>query len=102
MIEVDFEKIDFSQLTKDDLEIIKMILDVNKIQVSIQESQASIEKMKQDVALSQASVEKMRAETDKAIKETRHYPIIPIVVAIITSSAFSGLAVAMIAHFLLK
>lgn len=105
---VDISRIDLQTLDKENLEKVKLMLDINKIQAdiemtrqSIAESQermqlnkdryqADLEQMRQSVALSQATVEKMRIENDKFIaetkkleKEARLYPVVPILIALI-------------------
>lgn len=80
---------------KDELEIIIMKLNIHQIAQSIVESQ-------QRVAESNATIEKMRAETDKAIKERKAYPWIPLVIAMIGSSAFFAFLTMLFGYYVLK
>lgn len=59
---VDISRINLGELDKENLEKVKLMLDINKIQQSIIESQASVEQMK--------------AETAKIQKEARLYPYV--------------------------
>lgn len=81
---IDLGRLDLETLSKEQLEKVKMILDLNHVQQTINESQ-------QRVAESTATVEKMRAEADKIRKESKFYPLIPIILGVVGSGALSAL-----------
>lgn len=98
---VDISRIDLQTLDKDNLEKVKLMLDISKIQAdiemtrqSITESQermqlnkdryqADLEQMRQDVAESRATVEQIKANTKKIEKEARFYPYVTLGAAMV-------------------
>lgn len=101
---VDISRIDLQTLDKENLEKVKLMLDISKIQQdiaesqvrvsksnldiesirqSITQSQATVEKIHQDVAESRASVEQIKANTKKIEKEARMYPYVTLASAMI-------------------
>ncbi|OPH36259.1 hypothetical protein LU276_03950 [Moraxella haemolytica] len=84
---VDISRIDLQTLDKENLEKVKLMLDISKIQ--------------QDIATSQATVEKMRIENDKFVaetkkieKEARFYPYVTL-----GSAMVGGLIVFVLTRF---
>lgn len=67
---IDMSRIDLGTLNKEDLEKVKLMLDISKIQQSITESQASVEQMK--------------ANTAKMQKEMAWFPYLQIITTILT------------------
>ena len=65
---VDINRIDLQVLDKDELERVKLMLDINKIQ-------ADIEATRQSINESQASVEQMKINTAKMQKEMMWFPL---------------------------
>ncbi len=74
---VDINRIDLQVLDKDELERVKLMLDINKIQ-------ADIEATRQSINESQASVEQMKINTAKMQKEMMWFPYIQIITTILT------------------
>lgn len=88
---VDISRINLGELDKENLEKVKLMLDISKIQQDIATSQVTIEKIRQDVEQSRATVEQMRlandkylAETEKLRKETQWFPYLQIITTILT------------------
>lgn len=75
---MDINNIDLGQLTKDELERVKFMLNINRIQADIEasrqgieESRAAVRRMEQSIEESRAIVAKMHAENDKYFAETQ-------------------------------
>ncbi|OOS03280.1 hypothetical protein SAMN02745664_1234 [Moraxella cuniculi DSM 21768] len=76
---VDINRIDLGKLDKENLEKVKLMLDINKIQ-------ADIEMTRQSVEQSRATVEKMR-------KENQWFPWLQIITTLTTGILTGGVVV---------
>ncbi|WP_323842929.1 hypothetical protein [Moraxella sp. Pampa] len=88
---VDISRIDLGALDKENLEKVKLMLDISKIQADIEmtrqsvgKNQVDIESIRQSIAESQASVEQMKANTAKMQKEMAWFPYLQIITTILT------------------
>lgn len=79
---VDISRIDLGSLDRENLEKVKLMLDINKIQVDIEATRQSVE-------LSRATVEKMR-------KENAWFPWLQIITTMLTG----GFVVFFLTYFL--
>lgn len=101
---IDLKSIDLGSLSKDDLEKVKLMLDIQKIQQDIIESQARVNKMRVDIDESQsrirqaeATLEQIRLTVEKSEKENKWFPYLQIITTIFTSGI-----IAIILQYFLK
>lgn len=79
------------ELDKDELERVKLMVDISKIQADIEATRQSIEATRQSIDESHARIEQMRLSNDKYLaetarirKETEWFPYIQIITTILT------------------
>ncbi|OOR90610.1 hypothetical protein B0181_04645 [Moraxella caviae] len=91
---IDISQINLEQLTIDELNRMKMILDMKKVQQDIELTRQTVEETR-------AAVNKMQAETEKARKETSWFPwvqILTLLATLVTGLLTGGVAM----YFLTK
>lgn len=86
---IDIRSIDLGSLGKDDLEKVKVMLDIHKIQQDIAESQARSRQ-------ADATLEQIRVTVAKMEKENKWFPWIQIITTMLTG----GIVVFFLAYFL--
>lgn len=81
---VDISRIELQALDKDELERVKLMLDISKIQSDIQATQQSIEESKARSRQADATLEQIRVTVAKMEKENQWFPWLQIMTTFLT------------------